>query len=217
MNILIAEDEDSLRILIKDYLLKEGFSIFEAANGKEALDIFKNEKIDFIILDIMMPELNGFLVLEEIRKISKIPVLILTALEEENEQLKGYLLGTDDYMLKPFSLKVLVAKVRAILNRANIKFSKYDFGLLKIDFDKKKAIFDGKEINLTATEFELLYYLIENKNVVKTRDQIIEKVWGYDFEGDERTVDTNIKRLRKKLNNSYIRTVWGFGYIFEDK
>ena len=209
-NILIVEDEIRIRFLLRDYFQKEGFLVYEAENGKEALEIFKNNKIDLIILDIMMPVMDGLTTLEKIREVSTIPVILLTAKGQEEDKLQGYDFGADDYITKPFSPKVLVAKVKALLKRTSEKV------------DSSTQDFNGLVINilsLSPKEYELLIYLTSNEGIALSRDNILDNVWGIDYYGDIRTVDTNVKRLREKLGYkaNYIVTVRGSGYKFEVK
>ena len=209
-NILIVEDEIRIRFLLRDYFQKEGFLVYEAENGKEALEIFKNNKIDLIILDIMMPVMDGLTTLEKIREVSTIPVILLTAKGQEEDKLQGYDFGADDYITKPFSPKVLVAKVKALLKRTSEKVdsSTQDFNGLVIN-----------KLSLSPKEYELLIYLTSNEGIALSRDNILDNVWGIDYYGDIRTVDTNVKRLREKLGYkaNYIVTVRGSGYKFEVK
>lgn len=221
-NILIVEDELRIRILLRDYLKKDGFSIIEASDGEEALKCFSETNLDLVILDIMMPKIDGFKVCKTIRSVSNIPIILLTAREEEEDKLHGYELGADDYVTKPFSPKVLVAKVKALLKRAttdtiNKNLSNYDG--LKINKLSHEVTLNGDEISLSPKEYDLLLYLTSNKGIALSRDKILDNVWGYDYFGDIRTVDTNIKRLREKLlhKSSYITTVRGSGYKFEVK
>ncbi|SHF08385.1 response regulator transcription factor [Clostridium fallax] len=219
--ILLVEDELRIRFLLRDYFLKEGYKILEAENGKEALDIFSKNKVNIIILDIMMPELDGFTVCKKIRETSTIPIIMLTAKSEEEDKLLGYDLGADDYVTKPFSPKVLVAKVKALLKRTDTSKDTniQNFYGLKINKLSREVSINDKEINLSPKEFDLLSFLIDNKGIALTRDKILDNVWGVDYYGDNRTVDTNIKRLREKLldKSEYIATVRGSGYKFEVK
>jgi len=215
MNILIAEDEQRLRRLIKDYLKKENYTIFEAENGEEATEIFYNEKIDLAILDIMMPKIDGWQVAKNIREMSEIPIIILTAKSEEEDQLKGYDIGADEYVTKPFSPKILVARVKALVNRVGKKIEIKEYNDIKIDMKSHKVYSKKEEINLTPKEYELLLVLIQNKGIALERNTLLDKVWGYNYFGDLRTVDTHIKRLRKKMKVDYIQTVRGIGYRFE--
>ena len=216
--ILIAEDEPALRNLLKTCLVKEGYQVLESKDGQEALDIFYSENVSLIILDIMMPKLDGFEVLKTLRLESAVPVLILTARNTEYDELQGLKLGADDYITKPFSPAVLVSRVKAILKRAGMladnDISANDI-LLKVK--EHEVYVKGEKINLTPKEFDLLQYLIQNKNVVHSREKLLSAVWGYDFFGDARTVDTHMKCLRTKLNDSgdIIKTVRKYGYKLE--
>ncbi|MGN2337750.1 response regulator transcription factor [Clostridium cagae] len=220
-SILIVEDELKIRFLIRDYLLKDGFNIFEASDGEEGLFQFSKEKIDLIILDIMMPKMNGLEMLEKLREVSNIPVIFLTAKGEEEDKLEGYQFGADDYMTKPFSPKVLVAKVKALLKRTreDLDSSIQNFNGLSVNQLSHEVKVNDKIILLSPKEYELLIYLINNESIALSRDNILDNVWGIDYYGDIRTVDTNIKRLREKLldKSSYIVTVRGSGYKFEVK
>ena len=220
-NILIIEDETRIRFLLKDYFLKEGFNILEADDGDKGINCFTNNKIDLVILDIMMPKVDGITVLETIRKVSSVPVILLTAKGQEEDKLFGYEMGADDYMTKPFSPKVLIAKVKALLKRTSEDtFSSLnDYDGLVINKLSHEVKINGEVINLSPKEFELLCYLADNEGIALSRDTILDNVWGLDYYGDLRTVDTNIKRLREKLGEkaSYIITVRGSGYRFEAK
>ncbi|ACD22367.1 response regulator transcription factor [Clostridium botulinum] len=220
-SILIVEDELKIRFLIRDYLLKDGFNIFEASDGEEGLFQFSKEKIDLIILDIMMPKMNGLEMLEKLREVSNVPVIFLTAKGEEEDKLEGYQFGADDYMTKPFSPKVLVAKVKALLKRTreDLDSSIQNFNGLSVNQLSHEVKVNDKIILLSPKEYELLIYLINNESIALSRDNILDNVWGIDYYGDIRTVDTNIKRLREKLldKSSYIVTVRGSGYKFEVK
>ncbi len=215
INILIVDDEVRIRDLLGAYLTKEGYNIYYASNGKEALDIFKDDIINLVILDVMMPIMDGIVALKEMRKIKNVPTLMLTAKSEEEDILLAYGMGADDYETKPFSPKILVAKINAIIKR-NYNVQSED---LIIDEEGHRVLVDGKEISLSKTEFDLLKYFVANEGIVLSRDRILDKVWGYDFEGDLRAVDTGIKRLREKLKDkaSYINTVRGVGYKYEKK
>ncbi|MGL4773916.1 MAG: response regulator transcription factor [Clostridium sp.] len=219
--ILVVEDEIRIRFLLKDYFLKEDFNIIEASDGEEGLSLFSSNKIDLVLLDIMMPKLDGISVLEKIREVSTVPVILLTAKSEEDDKLCGYEFGADDYITKPFSPKVLVAKVRALLKRTNEDkdTSIKDFNGLIINQLSHEVKIDGEEITLSPKEYELLVYLSNNEGIALNRDTILDAVWGVDYYGDIRTVDTNVKRLREKLNtkSNYIVTVRGSGYKFEVK
>ncbi|WP_055071160.1 response regulator transcription factor [Clostridium massiliamazoniense] len=221
-NILIVEDELRIRILLKDYFRKEGFKIYEASDGEEALNSFSEHNIDLVVLDIMMPKINGFKVCETIRSVSNIPIILLTAKEEEEDKLRGYDLGADDYVTKPFSPKVLVAKIKALLKRienTNVDKNILDFNGLTINKLSHEVRLGEEEVSLSPKEYDLLIYLTSNKGIALSRDKILDNVWGFDYFGDIRTVDTNIKRLREKLlsKSSYITTVRGSGYKFEVK
>ena len=220
-SILIVEDELRIRFLLRDYLMKEDFNVFEASNGEEGLFIFSTQKIDLVLLDIMMPIMNGLTMLEKLREVSTVPVILLTAKGEEEDKLQGYDYGADDYMTKPFSPKVLIAKVKALLKRTreDLDSSSQDFNGLTINKLSHEVKIDGKEIVLSPKEYELLVYLTTNESIALTRDNILDNVWGIDYYGDIRTVDTNVKRLREKLLDkaNYIVTVRGSGYKFEAK
>lgn len=220
-SILIVEDETRIRFLLRDYFTRENFFIYEAENGEEALNIFKDKKIDLIILDIMMPVMDGLTLLEKLREVSTVPVILLTAKGQEEDKLQGYEVGADDYMTKPFSPKVLVAKAKALLKRTreDVDSSSQDFNGLIINKLSREVKINDTIINLSPKEYELLVYLIDNENIALTRDNILDNVWGLDYYGDIRTVDTNVKRLREKLNDkaNYIVTVRGSGYKFEVK
>ena len=217
MKILVADDEQRIREVIKEYCLNEGYQVLEAKDGLEALEILKNQSVDFIILDIMMPNLDGFSTYQEIKKIKNIPTLILSARGEEYDKLLGFELGIDDYLTKPFSPKELIARIKAILKRANREVEVFCYQTLLIDFNGYTIEIDKKEIKVTPKEFEILTYLIKNQNIAISRDQLLSKIWGYDFFGDDRTVDTHIKMLRNSLGKyrDLIVTVRGLGYKFE--
>ncbi len=220
-SILIVEDELRIRFLLRDYLIKEDFNVFEASNGEEGLFVFSTEKIDLVLLDIMMPVMDGLTMLEKLREVSTVPVILLTAKGEEEDKLQGYDYGADDYITKPFSPKVLIAKVKALLKRTreDLDSSFQDFNGLTINKLSHEVKIDGKEIILSPKEYELLMYLVTNEGIALSRDNILDNVWGIDYYGDIRTVDTNVKRLREKLldKSSYIITVRGSGYKFEVK
>ena len=220
-SILIVEDELRIRFLIRDYLMKEKFNVFEASDGEEGLIAFSNQKIDLVILDIMMPKMDGITMLEKLREVSTVPVILLTAKGEEEDKLQGYDYGADDYITKPFSPKVLIAKVKALLKRTrdNLDSSYQEFNGLTINKLSHEVKVDGTEILLSPKEYELLVYLITNEGIALSRDNILDNVWGLDYYGDIRTVDTNIKRLREKLlsKSNCIVTVRGSGYKFEGK
>lgn len=217
--IFIVEDEEKLRKTMSDYLRMNGYDIIEAEDGKQALEIYyeNNTKVDLILLDIMLPYLNGYEVLETIRQTSDTPVIVLTAKDGESDQLKGFNQGADDYITKPFLLSVLKARIEVILKRVMPKENWKEMDTLRVEIESRKVYLDGKEINLTPKEYDLLLYFIENKNIVLTRNQILDAVWGLDYDGGQRTVDTVIKQLRIKLrrDNPYIQSVYGVGYRFE--
>ena len=218
-SILVVEDEIRIRFLMRDYLLKENYLVFEAENGLEALDIFKKEKIDLLLLDIMMPVMDGLTVLEKLRQVSTVPVILLTAKSQEEDKLQGYEYGADDYITKPFSPKVLIAKIKAIFKRSRdeIDSSSQNYNGLIINKLSREVKVNDELISLSPKEYELLVYLTDNEGIALTRDTILDHVWGLDYYGDIRTVDTNIKRLREKLTDksSYIVTCRGSGYKFE--
>lgn len=219
--ILVVDDEVRMRKLIKDYFKKDGFEVYEADNGISALDTFNKGTFDLIILDIMMPFMDGYAVCREIRKKSTIPIIFLTAKSEDEDKLTGYSLEADDYMTKPFSPKILVAKAKAIIKRSVglSNNNKLNINGIEIDEASYKVTVDGKEITLSKKEYEILLYFLKNKNIVLTRENLIENIWGYDFEGEIRTVDTLVKRLRERLLDKadMIVTVRGVGYKFEVK
>ncbi|NME83217.1 response regulator transcription factor [Clostridium sp. SM-530-WT-3G] len=220
-SILIVEDELRIRFLLRDYLIKDNFNVFEASNGQEGLLMISSHKIDLVLLDIMMPVMDGLTMLEKLREVSTVPVILLTAKGEEEDKLQGYDYGADDYITKPFSPKVLMAKVKALLKRTrnDIDSSYQEFNGLTINKLSHEVKVDGKEISLSPKEYELLTYLITNEGIALSRDNILDNVWGLDYYGDIRTVDTNVKRLREKLmdKSNLIVTVRGSGYKFENK
>ena len=219
--ILIIEDEIRIRFLLKDYLLSEGFSVIEACDGEEGLKVFKNNNVDLILLDIMMPKIDGLTVLENIRTVSDIPIILLTAKSQEEDKLYGYDIGADDYVTKPFSPKILVAKVKALLKRtadlSENQSSTKNYNGLTINKLSHEIKVNNVQLALSPKEYELLVYLSDNIGIALTRDTILDNVWGIDYYGDLRTVDTNIKRLREKLGEkaNYIITVRGSGYKFD--
>ena len=220
--ILIADDEARMRKLVGDFLKKEGYTVLEAANGEEALDIFyQNKDIALLILDVMMPKYNGYEVLKELREVSTVPVIMLTAKAAEPDELKGFSLGVDEYVTKPFSPKILVARVGAVLRRGNPAGAECGTvsacGIL-CDTTSRTVTIDGQPAELSTKEFELLLYFIKNKGIALSRDTILNHVWSYDYFGDARTIDTHVKTLRSKLldKSGCIKTVWGVGYKFEE-
>lgn len=216
--ILIVDDEENIRKVIREYLEFEGFLCFEASNGEEAIKMCKENSYDLIVLDIMMPKIDGFTVAKEIRKKSNVPIIMLSARSEEYDKLYGFDVGIDDYVTKPFSPKELVARIKANLKRNTIMNEEISYLGLKIDTLGHNVYVDDKKINLTNKEYELLLYLIKNKNIVLTREQILNNVWNMDYLGEERTIDTHIKTLRSLLGpyKNLIVTVRGVGYKFEE-
>jgi two-component system response regulator ResD len=219
--VLLADDEDRMRKLLSDFLKREGYSILEAANGREALDLFeKDEDISLLILDVMMPEMDGWAVCREVRKSSRIPIIMLTARDQESDELLGFDLGADEYISKPFSPPILIARVNALLRRTERKnYPPRTIGGLLIDENAHYVYVNDQAVELTPKEFELLLYLVDHEGRALNRDQIVNAVWNYDFYGDMRTVDVHIKNLRLKLGDKgdYIQTVRGIGYRFEVK
>jgi DNA-binding response OmpR family regulator len=218
--ILIVDDEAGIRDIIKEYLEFEQFCYDEAVDGLDAINKIKNNHFDLVILDIMMPKVDGFTALREIRKFSSIPAVMLSARGEEYDKLFGFELGVDDYITKPFSPKELMARIKSIIKRANpadAVSGNITVGGIEIDENGRKVLVDGEVVALTPKEFDILLYMLKNKNVVLSREKILEKIWGYEFFGDDRTVDTHIKMLRNSLGvyRDYIQTVWGIGYKFE--
>ena len=220
VKILVVDDESRMRKLVKDFLEREGFEVLEAGDGMEAMEIFYEEKeIALIILDVMIPKMDGWQVCREVRQSSKVPIIMLTARSEERDELQGFELGIDEYISKPFSPKILVARVEAVLRRTHgIDVSSVmDAGGIEIDKSAHMVKIDGKEIDLSFKEFELLTYFVENQGIALSREKILNNVWNYDYFGDARTIDTHVKKLRNKLGDkgNYIKTIWGMGYKFE--
>ncbi len=220
--ILVVDDESRMRKLIKDFLAQKGYSILEAEDGERALEVFEENKnkINLILLDVMMPKLDGWSVLRQIRQESKVPIIMLTARGEEQDELFGFELGVDEYISKPFSPKILVARVEAILKRTNQDQKQVkEYGGIEIDKEGRTVKVDGKVIELSLREYELLTYLVENENIALSRDKILNNVWNYDYYGDSRTIDSHIKKIRHKLGKrgKYIKTMRGVGYKFEVK
>ena len=220
LKILVVDDESRMRKLVKDFLTKKNFQVLEAGNGEEAMDIFYEEKdIALIILDVMMPKMDGWEVCREIRKNSKVPIIMLTAISDDIDELLGFDLGVDEYISKPFSPKILVARVEAILRRTgqNNPEDVISAGGIVIDKAAHLATVDGKPMELSFKEFELLTYFLENQGSALSREKILNSVWNYDYFGDARTIDTHVKKLRSKMGDKgeYIKTVWGMGYKFE--
>lgn len=222
ITILIVDDEARMRKLIKDFLMVKSYYILEAKDGQEAIDIFEQNqnKIDLIILDVMMPKIDGWTVLRSIRQSSSVPVIMLTARGEEQDELFGFELGVDEYISKPFSPKILVARIEAILKRSKEEKQEVrDFGGIVLDEQGRTVSVDGKNIELSLREYELLKYLLDNEKVALSRDKILNNVWNYDYYGDSRTIDSHIKKIRHKLGKKgkYIETIRGIGYKFEIK
>ncbi len=218
MNILIVDDEKLIRDVIKEYLILNDYKTYEASNGEDAIKIVKNNNIDLVIMDIMMPKMDGYTACKEIKKIKDIPFIMLSARSEEYDKLIGFDLGIDDYVTKPFSPKELVARVKAITKR-NIKDDTISLAGIKVDDLAHEVYIDNKLIELTPKEYDLLKYLIQNKNIALSRENLLSNIWGYDFYGDDRTVDTHIKTLRARLGKyrNLIKTVRGMGYKIEYK
>lgn len=220
--ILIVDDETRIRKLIKDFLTKEGYKVLEAEDGEIALKVYEENqtKVSLVLLDVMMPKLDGWSVLRQIRQVSRVPVVMLTARGEEQDELFGFELGVDEYIAKPFSPKLLVARIKAILSRTQ-SVEKHDknYGGIIIDTEGRTVSIDGKNIELSLREYELLKYLLENENVALSREKILNNVWNYDYYGDSRTIDSHIKKIRHKLGKKgkYIKTMRGVGYKFETK
>ncbi|TLG72031.1 response regulator transcription factor [Culicoidibacter larvae] len=215
--ILVVEDEQNVQELIVEFLTSQNYEVSSAANGMEAWELFKEKNYDLVITDIMMPKMDGYQLVQLIRSKSEIPVIMLTALGEENHQVRGFDLEVDDYITKPFSFTIFIKRVEAVLRRAyKDKTKDLGFKNIRIDLDGHSVFVDGKEIQLTLKEFELLCSLIEHRGKVLSREQLLDSIWGYDFFGDTRVVDTHIKNLRKKLQVDYIQTVKGVGYKIDD-
>ena len=220
--ILIVDDEQRMRKLIKDFLVAKGYSILEAEDGEKALEVFEENrnKISLILLDVMMPKLDGWSVLRQIRQESKVPIIMLTARGEEQDELFGFELGVDEYIAKPFSPKILVARVEAILKRTSQNQNKVsDYGGIEIDEDGRSVKVDGKVVEMSLREYELLKYMVDNIGIALSRDKILNNVWNYDYYGDSRTIDSHVKKIRHKLGKKgkYIKTMRGIGYKFEIK
>lgn len=220
LKVMVVDDESRMRKLVKDFLVKKNFEVVEAENGVEAIDLFfEHKNIDLLILDVMMPKMDGWEVCREIRSYSKVPIIMLTARADEQDELLGFELGVDEYISKPFSPKILVARVEAILRRTNAISADDTLraGGIEIDKAAHQVTVDGKYIELSFKEFELLTYFVENQGLALSREKILNSVWNYDYFGDARTIDTHVKKLRNKLGEkgNYIRTIWGMGYKFE--
>ena len=220
LKILVVDDESRMRKLVRDFLVKQNYDVLEAGDGEEAVDIFFREKdIALIILDVMMPKMDGWQVCREIRAYSKVPIIMLTAKSDERDELQGFDLGVDEYITKPFSPKILVARVEAILRRSNLLTNEDIISVGGIELNKSahQVKIDGKDIELSFKEFELLAYFMENQGIALSREKILNNVWNYDYFGDARTIDTHVKKLRSKLGEKgeLIKTIWGMGYKFE--
>lgn len=221
LKILVVDDESRMRKLVKDFLVKQNYEVLEAGDGSAALDIFfEHQDIALIILDVMMPKMDGWQVCKEVRNYSKVPIIMLTAKSDEQDELLGFQLGVDEYVTKPFSPKILVARVEAILRRTNqvSEAESMEFGGIEIDKAAHVVTIDGKTVDLSFKEFELLTYFMENKGIALSREKILNSVWNYDYFGDARTIDTHVKKLRSKLGSKgeMIKTIWGMGYKFEE-
>lgn len=220
IKILVVDDESRMRKLVRDFLVKKDYQVVEAADGQEAVDIFfEQNDISLVILDVMMPKMDGREVLKEIREYSKVPVIMLTAKSDERDELAGFDLGADEYISKPFSPKILVARVDALLRRSNLigGEEKMEAGDIVLDKSAHTVMIGGKSVDLSFKEFELLSYFMENQGIALSREKILNHVWNYDYFGDARTIDTHVKKLRSKMGGcgDYIKTIWGMGYKFE--
>lgn len=220
--ILVVDDEQRMRKLIKDFLTAKGYKILEAEDGEKALEVYEKNKnqINLILLDVMMPKLDGWSVLRQIRQDSKVPIIMLTARGEEQDELFGFELGVDEYISKPFSPKILVARVEALLKRTKPEEKEIeDYGGITINSKGRTVTVDGKQVEMSLREYELLKYLVDNKGIALSRDKILNNVWNYDYYGDSRTIDSHIKKIRHKLGKKgkYIQTIRGIGYKFEIK
>ena len=220
LKVLVVDDEARMRKLVKDFLQRQDYVVIEAENGEQAVDIFFEEKdIALILLDVMMPKMDGWQVTREIRQFSKVPIIMLTARADERDELLGFELGVDEYISKPFSPKILVARVNAVLRRSGKGDAEdvLDMGGIRVDKSAHQVTVDEKPIELSFKEFELLQYFIENTGIALSREKILNAVWNYDYFGDARTIDTHVKKLRSKLGEKgeYIRTIWGMGYKFD--
>ena len=220
LKILVVDDESRMRKLVRDFLVKAGYEVVEAGDGEEAVDLFLQQKdIALIVLDVMMPKMDGWQVCREVRSYSQVPIIMLTARGDERDELQGFQLGVDEYISKPFSPKILVARIEAILRRTN-QVSEEEVlscGGIEIDKAAHRVLIDGKEIELSYKEFELLTYFVENKGIALSREKILNNVWNYDYFGDARTIDTHVKKLRSKMGEKgdLIKTIWGMGYKLE--
>ena len=222
LKILVVDDESRMRKLVRYFLVKDGYSVVEAADGEEAVDVFMSDKdISLIILDVMMPKLDGYGVAEEVRKMSDVPIIMLTAKSDERDELRGFDLGIDEYITKPFSPRILVARVEAVLRRtqADAESNVINVDGIEMNIAAHQVKVDGEPIELSYKEFELLNYFLQNRGVALSREKILNNVWNYDYFGDARTIDTHVKKLRSKLGSKgdYIKTIWGMGYKFDVK
>ena len=219
LKILVVDDESRMRKLVKDFLNRAGYQVLEAGDGEEAVDVFFSTKgIDLLVLDVMMPRMDGWEVVREIRKVSEVPIIMLTAKDQENDELQGFDLGVDEYISKPFSPKILVARIEAILRRTRQQDGEVlKAGGIVLDEAAHMVTIDDKSIDLSFKEFELLSYFMKNEGRALTRENILNQVWNYDYFGDARTIDTHVKKLRNKMGSkgAYIRTIWGMGYKFD--
>ena len=219
LKILVVDDESRMRKLVKDFLNRAGYQVLEAGDGEEAVDVFFSTKgIDLLVLDVMMPRMDGWEVVREIRKVSEVPIIMLTAKDQENDELQGFDLGVDEYISKPFSPKILVARIEAILRRTRQQDGEVlKAGGIVLDEAAHMVTIDDKSIDLSFKEFEVLSYFMKNEGRALTRENILNQVWNYDYFGDARTIDTHVKKLRNKMGSkgAYIRTIWGMGYKFE--
>lgn len=220
LKVMVVDDESRMRKLVKDFLVKKGFDVIEAENGEEAVDrFFETKDIALIVLDVMMPKMDGWEVCREIRKMSQVPIIMLTAKSDEKDELLGFELGVDEYITKPFSPKILVARIEAILRRSNVIGPEdiIEVGGIRLNKAAHEVTIDGRPIELSFKEFELLTYFVANQGVALSRERILNNVWNYDYFGDARTIDTHVKKLRSKLKDKgeYIKTIWGMGYKFE--
>lgn len=219
LKILVVDDESRMRKLVKDFLNRAGYQVLEAGDGEEAVDVFFSTKgIDLLVLDVMMPRMDGWEVVREIRKVSEVPIIMLTAKDQENDELQGFDLGVDEYISKPFSPKILVARIEAILRRTRQQDGEVlKAGGIVLDEAAHMVTIDDKSIDLSFKEFELLSYFMKNEGRALTRENILNQVWNYDYFGDARTIDTHVKKLRNEMGSkgAYIRTIWGMGYKFE--
>ena len=220
LKVMVVDDESRMRKLVRDFLVRQDFDVIEAGDGEQAVDLFFEEKdIALIILDVMMPKMDGWQVCREVRETSKVPIIMLTARSEERDELQGFELGVDEYISKPFSPKILVARVNALLRRSNVLDADehVEAGGIVVDKAAHQVQVDGKDVELSYKEFELLSYFLENQGIALSREKILNNVWNYDYFGDARTIDTHVKKLRSKLGEKgeYIKTIWGMGYKFE--